>query len=157
MADAQGPQFTERNALQLVFNAFAGAGQMDGKSFAKMCKECGLLNRDFTSTDVDLLFAKIKTGRTIGFTAFEDEALPGIANKLNVYRGVVAERIIKSGGPSYSNGTTKADFVKFHDDKSTYTGIYLNGGPSTTGDGPMELHSLLDRSPADVRGVKLQG
>lgn len=25
---------------------------------------------------------------------------------------------------------TKADYVKFHDDKSQYTGVYANGGPS---------------------------
>ena len=34
-----------------------------------------------------------------------------------------------AGGPKFAG--TKADAVKFHDDKSLYSGIHANGGPST--------------------------
>lgn len=37
--------------------------------------------------------------------------------------------------------------------QSTYTGVYKKGGPSTV-EPSRELSSLLDRSPADVRGIK---
>jgi len=36
--------------------------------------------------------------------------------------------ILSTGGPSFSG--TKADAVKFHDDKSLYTGVYAQGGPT---------------------------
>ena len=32
------------------------------------------------------------------------------------------------GGPTFSG--TKADNVKFHDDKNLYTGVYAQGGPT---------------------------
>ena len=36
---------------------------------------------------------------------------------------------MEAGGPTFSG--TKADAVKYHDDKSQYTGVYAKGGPST--------------------------
>lgn len=38
--------------------------------------------------------------------------------------------------------------------QSTYTGVYARGGPTNTMV-PKDLSSYLDRSEADVRGVKL--
>lgn len=43
---------------------------MDGKTFAKLAKDCHLLDKKLTSTDVDLSFAKVKTSaavRTINY------------------------------------------------------------------------------------------
>ena len=42
---------------------------MDGKVFAKVAKDCKLLDKKLTSTDVDLIFAKIKdkSARKISF------------------------------------------------------------------------------------------
>jgi hypothetical protein len=36
---------------------------MEGKSFAKLAKDCDLLDKKLTNTDVDLIFAKVK-GKT---------------------------------------------------------------------------------------------
>ena len=55
---------------------------------------------------------------------------------------------------------TKADAVKFHDDKNLYTGVYAQGGPSTVdaGNGKIsDISQLCDRTGADVRGVKASG
>lgn len=43
---------------------------MDGKTFAKLTKDCGLLDKKLTPTDVDLIFAKVKdkTARKITFS-----------------------------------------------------------------------------------------
>ena len=52
---------------------------------------------------------------------------------------------------------TKAEKVKWHDDKSTYTGVYAKGGPSNVDVGKTvitDIMQLCDRSEADVRGVK---
>ena len=37
--------------------------------------------------------------------------------------------------------------------QSTYTGVYAQGGPTNVDRSP-DLSNLLDRSSADVRGVK---
>lgn len=42
---------------------------------------------------------------------------------------------------------TKADVVRLHDDKSTYTGVYAKGGPKVT-EKAHDLAALLDRSDA---------
>ena len=38
---------------------------MDGAKFSKLCRDCKLLNRSFTTIDVDLIFAKVKV--KVGF------------------------------------------------------------------------------------------
>jgi hypothetical protein len=45
---------------------------MEGKTFAKLVKDLKLLDKKFTSTDVDLIFAKIKekSARKITFQEF---------------------------------------------------------------------------------------
>ena len=40
-----------------------------------------------------------------------------------------------------------------HPQQSTYTGVYARGGPTNV-DPSKDLSALLDRSPADVRGIK---
>jgi len=40
----------------------------------------------------------------------------------------VKAAILASGGPTFSG--TKAEANKFHDDKSLYTGVHANGGPT---------------------------
>lgn len=34
---------------------------MDGKTFAKLAKDCKVLDKKLTATDIDLIFAKSKT------------------------------------------------------------------------------------------------
>ena len=49
------------NDLKDLFLAFTnGSYDMDGRQFAKMAKDCQLLDKKLTSTDVDLIFAKVK-------------------------------------------------------------------------------------------------
>lgn len=48
--------------LQAIFNSFNGKEKtMDGKTFTKLCKDCKLVDKGFTATDCDLIFAKSKT------------------------------------------------------------------------------------------------
>ena len=47
--------------LTNVFKDYCGKETtMEGKSFAKIAKDCNLLDKKLTATDVDLIFAKIK-------------------------------------------------------------------------------------------------
>lgn len=57
-------------SLQEVFNNFsAGAAEIDGKTFAKFAKDCKILDKKLTATDIDLVFAKVKdkSARKISF------------------------------------------------------------------------------------------
>ena len=48
---------------------------------------------------------------------------------------------------------TKAEAVKYHDDKSLYTGVHANGGPSVIdSDKVSDISQICDRTEADVRG-----
>ena len=53
-------------SLEDSFRQFCSFGDkdstlmMDGAKFAKMCRDCKLLDKKLTATDVDLIFAKAK-------------------------------------------------------------------------------------------------
>jgi len=55
--------------------------------------------------------------------------LKEIATKKGTDVESVKAAILSAGGPSFAG--TKADAVKFHDDKSLYTGVHASGGPTT--------------------------
>jgi hypothetical protein len=144
------------HSLQDIFATFAQGKEMDGKTFAKLTKDCGLLDKKLTSTDVDIIFAKIKdkSARKITFEEFK-KGVPHLAAKKGVTEAELTEMIVKAGGPKFQG--TKADFVKFHDDKSLYTGVYAKGGPTNVDAGRggiSDISQLCDRTGADVRGVK---
>ncbi|KAL4475992.1 hypothetical protein ABPG72_007878 [Tetrahymena utriculariae] len=146
------------SSLDGVFKKFTGGkAEMDNKTFAKVAKDCGLLDKKLTSTDVDLIFQKVKGSpaiRCINIKQFE-EGINQFATKKGISASDLKEKIVSSNGPVYAG--TKADAVKFHDDKSLYTGVYANGGPSTVdiGSGKIsDISQLCDRTSADVRGVK---
>ena len=146
------------HSLQEVFTSFAAGKEMDGKTFAKVSKDCKLQDKNLTSTDVDLIFAKIKAGpaaRKITFEEFK-KGITHMAAKKKITDAELSELICKAGGPQFQG--TKADFVKFHDDKSTYTGVYAKGGPTNVDAGRggqvSDISQTCDRSGADVRGVK---
>eukprot|EP00755_Sulcionema_specki_P007051 Sspe_Gene.37188::Locus_17941_Transcript_1_1_Confidence_1.000_Length_1349::g.37188::m.37188 len=132
-----------------------GANQMENAKFAKFCKDAGLLDRKFTSTDADLCFSKIKPkgGRTISYEIFRDQGLPEIAKKKGVSIDALVESMLQAGGPT-SSGTV-GDNVRFHDDKSQYTGVYKHGGPTTVDLGTSDLSYITNRGDADVRGSNI--
>merc|ERR1719436_1955291 len=71
------------NDLEGTFRAYCGGKQdMDGKTFAKMCKDCRLIDGRFTATDADLIFSKAveKGQRRIGWSAFQ-RALEMVAQR----------------------------------------------------------------------------
>jgi len=145
--------------IESIFRAFAGGShELDGRQFAKLAKDCKLLDKKLTATDVDLTFAKVKdkAARKIVFSQFEN-ALDHFASKKGISKGDVIKQIESSGGPTFQG--TKAAYNKFHDDKSLYTGVYANGGPTNVdiGRGPMisDISQLCDRTSADIRGRKI--
>ena len=147
-----------KKTLESVFKSYcAGKSELESKQFSKLVKDCKLIDKkSFTINDVDIVFAKVKSGKlkTITFAEFQ-KAIGEIATKKKISKEQVEAAILSHGGATYSG--TKADYVKFHDDKSTYTGVYAKGGPTTVdaGRGGMvsDISQTCNRSAADVRGV----
>ena len=144
-------------SLKDVFHSFTGGKpEMESKQFSKLCKECKLIDKKFGINDIDIVFAKVKSGKvkTITFAEFEN-ALAEIAKRKGSTKEAIEKAIKSHGGATYSG--TKADYVKFHDDKTTYTGVYAKGGPSVVdaGRGGMvsDISQTCNRQAADVRGV----
>eukprot|EP00217_Crustomastix_stigmatica_P002796 CAMPEP_0183819806 /NCGR_PEP_ID=MMETSP0803_2-20130417/64325_1 /TAXON_ID=195967 /ORGANISM="Crustomastix stigmata, Strain CCMP3273" /LENGTH=798 /DNA_ID=CAMNT_0026064695 /DNA_START=85 /DNA_END=2481 /DNA_ORIENTATION=- len=130
----RGPAANERAppppvpGLEEVFEAFATfgggqAGSLDNAKFAKLCNDCGLINKQFTATNADIIFSKAKPKgeRRITFRSFLI-ALDLVAEHKNTAYETVAGQVVSAGGPASSG--TKAEAVRFHDDKSLYTGAY---------------------------------
>ena len=89
------------------------------------------INRQkITNNDVDIVFAKVKVkgSKTIAFGDFEN-ALSEIAKKKGKTKENVVGAIQKHGAATYKG--TKADYVKFHDNKNLYTGVYARVGTTT--------------------------
>ena len=123
--------------LKAVYDAYshqAGSTSsqpgMDGKSFAKMAKDCGLIDKHLAAPDVDLAFTKAKMNkldRKIGFEEFL-VALEYLSQKKGKSTEELAYFIVGvCKGPVMK--ATKTDNVRLHDDRSTYTGVYAQGGP----------------------------
>jgi hypothetical protein len=141
--------------LEEVYLGFsAGAAELDGKTFAKLAKDCKLLDKKLTATDVDLIFAHVKdkAARKINFAQFQ-KGVAEMATKKGTNFDALSVKLCSVGGPVFTG--TKADAVKYHDDKSLYTGVYANGGPTNVDKGNIsDISQLVDRSDADVRGIK---
>ena len=113
-----------------------------------------MINKACTATDIDLIFAKAKAkdARKINFAQFKT-ALNLCAEKRKTDYATLEASVLAAGGPVFTG--TKAEANKFHDDKSLYTGVYAAGGPSNVDkDKVSDISQTLDRSAADVRGVK---
>ena len=148
----------EGKSLKDVFKSFTGGKpEMESKVYAKLYKETGIIDKKFTVNDADINFSKVKSGKvkTITFDQFE-KTLELAAAKKGTTKDALVQKIVSHGGATYAG--TKADYVKFHDDKSTYTGVYARGGPTTVDAGRgkiSDISQLCDRTGADVRGVKI--
>lgn len=145
--------------FQKNFEAFASFGtaptkEMDNNHFAKMLKECKIIGKVFTSTDADLLFSKVKakSARKITFDEFKTKAVPEIAAKMKKTDADIEAMIAKHSPEAHG---TKADVVKFHDDKSLYTGAAKEGGPTNVDRNAGSLAGVVDRRvlTTDNRGT----
>eukprot|EP00879_Flechtneria_rotunda_P023090 GHRR01024409.1.p1 GENE.GHRR01024409.1~~GHRR01024409.1.p1 ORF type:complete len:485 (+),score=160.85 GHRR01024409.1:930-2384(+) len=144
--------------LKGVFLSFASFGsrepvdKLDSFHFQKLCRDCGLQGKHLHTTDVDLIFTKVKAkgAHRISFEQFLT-ALGILAEKKVMALEEVVMQVLEAGGPIAH--ATKADSVRLHDDKSLYTGVYAHGGPTII-EPQFDLSAYLDRSAAaDVRGV----
>jgi len=121
---APAPASEVSGGLLSIFQAFCGSHpDMDGKSFAKLCKDSNLVGGRFSATDADLIFARCvaKGRRRMTYQEFLC-ALDAIAEKKPMELPELHVAIGQLNGP-VRNGT-KLEAVRFHDDKSTFTGTH---------------------------------
>jgi len=110
------------------FIQFAGE-EMDGKEFAKFCQDCGIIGKGFRREDLDVTFAKVlprgkrKINLELGTEDFSqyDKLLCLLAEKKKMSHAEIFDLV--SGGEVTSSGT-KADAVRFYDDKTLFTGAH---------------------------------
>ena len=84
--------------LQQLFLKFTGpAAEMDSRTFVKLCKDCHLTSKSFTTIDADLIFMHAKAaasspsagsyssgvvhGKKVNFDVFRGVAIPLVAAK----------------------------------------------------------------------------
>ncbi|KFV19618.1 Tubulin polymerization-promoting protein family member 2, partial [Tauraco erythrolophus] len=109
----------------------ASGNDMTGKNFSKMCKECGVMDgKAVTSTDIDIVFNKVKTkgAGTITFAEFQ-QAMKELCVKR--FKGKSPEEalqavygLIEGKEPGHVGATkaTKVGGVERLTDTSKYTG-----------------------------------
>jgi len=144
------------SSLKEIFESFTnGKPEMENHDFAKLFKECGLIDKKFNINDADIIYSKVKVKnvKTINFEQFE-KSLELAAEKKKCSQQALVDKILAHGKVKYEG--TKAGYVKLFDDKSTYTGVYARGGPSVVDAGKTKISDIsqvCDRTKADVRGV----
>jgi hypothetical protein len=108
-----------------VYKLFQEHGKFEGKHFLKLCLEVdGLLAHGFGKRDVDLIFAgAAKKAKHLDMEMFK-ECVRKIAAKRGQSPEEVQQLIAKSDGPILH--ATETEAVRFHDDKSTYTGAHAS-------------------------------
>lgn len=147
--------------------AAAGAvHEMDNAKFAKFTRDCRLLDKKLVPASVDIIFSKVKdkTARKINFKQF-DQACHLLAEAKGISYDELVSSVCAIGGPAKSGTTAvKMDgWLAKQTDPSLYTGAHKErfdaegrgkglAGRDRVGGG--DLKDLLDRSPADVRGIK---
>eukprot|EP00440_Ansanella_granifera_P046727 gb/GFBE01050603.1/.p1 GENE.gb/GFBE01050603.1/~~gb/GFBE01050603.1/.p1 ORF type:complete len:496 (+),score=57.69 gb/GFBE01050603.1/:1-1488(+) len=126
---SRGSEGAERELLLDTFASFCwGKADMDGRGFARLCRDCRILDSRFTALDADLLFTKVlpKGQRRLSLENF-DAALTMIAERRKMPESAIRRAVAFCHGPLVR--ATQTGEVRLHDDKGGYTGTHVLGGP----------------------------
>jgi len=102
-----GKESNKMDELEAVFNQFSTFGNrldgpvmMETRNCQKLAKDCGLTGKKLTSTDIDIIFAKVKTKgkKKISFEEFLT-ATQFFAEKLEISHAELVLRVVNSAGP----------------------------------------------------------
>jgi len=105
----------DERSVEDTFRLYCLKGALiDGKSFAKLCKDCNLIGKGLSDSDVDLMFAKFKARKSRhmncnNFTC----ALLEIAERKQEPAEAIFKRVADSDGPLLTG--TKVGKVRFYD------------------------------------------
>mmetsp|Transcript_34920 Transcript_34920/g.87103 ORF Transcript_34920/g.87103 Transcript_34920/m.87103 type:complete len:146 (+) Transcript_34920:68-505(+) len=128
-----------------VYSQYVRFGETGGnttgltsRNFVKLAKDAKIVDKKISTTTLDLAFTKAARalttsgdtswgGKRISFDQFV-YALQLCAESAGCEPDVLYAKCLAVSAPSVK--ATIADNVKFHDDKSTFTAVARNGGPS---------------------------
>ena len=109
-------------SLKDVFSSFTGGKpEMESKVNAKLYKECGIIDKKFTTNDADINFSKVKSGKVkvITFDQFK-KTLELAAQKKGMTQEALEQQIINHGGTIYKG------IHNLYDGYSIYDWILMN-------------------------------
>ncbi|XP_034040909.1 tubulin polymerization-promoting protein family member 3 [Thalassophryne amazonica] len=131
---------SDTDLLLLSFKKFAIHGdvkatgkEMNGKNWAKLCKDCKIIDgKNVTSTDVDIVFSKVKqkTSRVITYEEFqqalEELALKRFKGQSKEAAGMSIIKLVEGKEPTNVGVTkvAKTGAVDRLTDTSKYTGSH---------------------------------
>mmetsp|Transcript_25501 Transcript_25501/g.58852 ORF Transcript_25501/g.58852 Transcript_25501/m.58852 type:complete len:339 (+) Transcript_25501:71-1087(+) len=105
-----------------AFDTYAKNSYLDGTEFAQMARDCHLIDKSFTRVECDLIFSKVaKHQKRIEFKQLP-ELMKLVAEEKGCQPYELLYQVSVAAGPDIKG--TKADFVRLHDDRSTYTGTH---------------------------------
>merc|ERR1712110_784642 len=130
-------RYLKMDAARASFEVFAKHGKpaasgqdIDNKNFSKLCKDSKIVNKTCTTTDVDIVFSKVKAkgSRTITFDQF-CEALKELAKKRFKGQENGFDQCIELAGNASPTAkgvtkTSKTGGVSKMTDTSQYTGAH---------------------------------
>jgi len=138
---ASGQGNMSGGSLEEVFNSFCATYRqttMTNTVFAKFCKDAKILDSKFSKPDIDMVWSKVAgKEKKVSYSLFV-KFLEEIAKKKGVEYAEVEGHVMTNAQVS-SSGTTGES--RFYDDKSTWTGAAVKGGP-TTNDNTVTLQNL---------------
>jgi len=105
--------------------AYGGGNGVDSREFLKMLGDCKLFDGKFKKEHMDTIFVQAAGGA--GVRKLDDDAFKKALRLVAKSKGcevgkVVAAVAAHSSGPELHG--TEAEYSRFHDDKSTYTGAH---------------------------------
>ena len=125
------------DAARATFTAFSKYGDtkstgdaLDNKKFSKLCKDSKIMNKSCTSTDIDIVFSKVKTKgqRTITFdqfcTAVQELSKKRFPKDDNAYDKCIELCNGVQPGNVGTTKTSKTGGVAKMTDTSNYTGAH---------------------------------
>jgi len=128
------------DGLEAIFYCYCSTGrcEMDIKSFSRILKDAGFIDERLTPTMLELIFnhtsVKPRGNKFIDFCQF-DVGLEMVAERRNQDKDTICAKLLDLTNPVLCG--TRADYCRFHDDKSAYTGSHkydraaLPGGGGT--------------------------
>jgi len=94
-------QSEEETRLEILFQDFCPTGEMDNKSFLKICKDMTLMDRHFNINDIDLIFQKTKAKASLpNAGVYASGIVHGKRIKYKVFRGIAVPEIAQKKGVS---------------------------------------------------------
>lgn len=125
--------------MRHTFDSFAmfGMGGHNGESkvlsldsarFAKLCRDSNMISKPNHIKELDIVFSKCvpHNCKRMDFEHFL-ASISRMSVAIDMSVSEICKRIMTSAGPT--SRCTKSSFIKLHDDRSLFTGIYARGGP----------------------------